>query len=120
MNEIIKEYEKRLMDAMKNDDIDELSQLLSDDLKFVNHFGQFISKNDDLESHKQKIFSITDMSLNSQDITMYDEIAIVISDVSLKGTINGSPLSDHIIYTRVWKKTNGEYKVVSGQATQVK
>lgn len=70
MIESIKNCEKRLMKAMKNDDINELAILLSDDLKFVNHFGQLISKKDDLKSHSEKIFSLTNMLVNNQDISM--------------------------------------------------
>ncbi|WP_239984865.1 nuclear transport factor 2 family protein [Sporolactobacillus pectinivorans] len=48
-SEII-ECEKRLQEAMLSSDVTALDELIDDDLIFVDHFGQILTKENDLET----------------------------------------------------------------------
>ncbi|MBS7576020.1 MULTISPECIES: nuclear transport factor 2 family protein [unclassified Enterococcus] len=120
LENIINAYENRLREAMIRSDIEELNQLLADDLKFVGHFGQVITKEDDIRSHQSRDFKMESIVINSQDIYMIDAAVITISDVQLGISIGDQNILDHLIYTRVWQKINNDWKVIRGQATQVK
>lgn len=119
MEDIIKKYEERLRLAMMSHDIEELDKLLSDNLVFINHFGQFVSKDDDISSHKQGIFKLSNINIINQDIRIIGDVIVVISDAKLDVVINHDISTDHLIYTRIWEKINNEWKVVGGQATRV-
>lgn len=119
MNDV-KIFERRLREAMINHDCEELERLESEHLLFINHMGQKISKNDDIELHKQAAFNIKNITCKSQEIQEYGEVAIVISDVVLTLATPIGEIEDHLIYTRVWRNENGQYILVAGQATQVK
>ncbi|MCH4168325.1 MAG: nuclear transport factor 2 family protein [Streptococcaceae bacterium] len=119
MKAIIKAYEARLRKAMLNSDVEELNQLLSENLKFVNHFGQVVTKADDIKSHQTGEFSMTSIEIKSQDLYISDGAIITISDVELEVVIASQASSDHLIYTRVWQKIGNDWQVIRGQATQV-
>jgi len=54
IEEQIKKCEERLKEAMLHSDISELNKLLAVDLTFINHLGQLITKQYDLEAYKSK------------------------------------------------------------------
>lgn len=119
MDDIVKGYEERLRLAMMNSDLEESDKLFSDSLIFVNHFGQIISKNDDLSAHKQGLFKLTNINISKQNIRVIDDVAVVISDAEVDVIVNNEKMTDHLIYTRIWQRFNDEWKLVGGQATQV-
>lgn len=120
MANIIKTYEERLREAMIGHDCNELDRLESDELKFVNHMGQMITKQNDIEAHKNAVFNIKSITFKSQDIQEYSDVAIVISNACLTLDTPSGEVSDNLIYTRIWKKENDSYVLVAGQATQIK
>ncbi len=119
MNEIIKRYEERLRIAMMNSDTQELDKLLADDLLFISHLGQFISKKDDISAHEQRLFKLLKIDIIRQDIRIVSDIAVVVSHVEIDVMINNQTASDSLIYTRIWQNFDDEWKIVGGQATQV-
>lgn len=49
------EYEEMLRSAMLSNNVELLEELLSDELIFVNHFGQWLSKEQDINAHRSKV-----------------------------------------------------------------
>jgi len=123
MNDIIAGYEERLRLAMIGGDVEEADRLFSDNLIFVNHMGQLISKVDDISAQKQAkeqgTFKMTRMDIARQDIRMIDNVAVVISDAEVDVVINNEKMTDRLIYTRIWQKFDSDWKLVGGQATRV-
>lgn len=120
MDSKIKDYEERLRIAMINDDCDELDKLMSDDMKFISHMGQMVTKQDDIDAHKNSLFSITNIIFRSQTISVFSDRALVISDAELELDTPNGIVKDHLIYTRLWKEEDEKYILIFGQATQVK
>lgn len=120
MNFKIKDCEERLRTAMINDDCMELDKLMSDDMKFISHMGQIVTKEDDINAHRNSLFSIKNITFRSQDISDFNDRALVVSDVDLELNTPDGTVKDHLIYTRLWERYDESYILIFGQATQVK
>lgn len=113
----IKQYEESLRQAMLTSDVDALDRLIADDLLFVTHFGQIIGKADDLNAHRQKLFTLSRLDFHRQEIRQLTDSVVTITTAELEG-IAQTPFTDTIIYTRVWRKNqHGTWQVCAGQAT---
>ncbi len=115
----IKGCEAKLRLAMINSDTGVLEALESDDLAFVNHFGQLVSKSDDIASHKQGGFKLSDIRFVSQSIRDLGDIAVVVTEAEIGGVLGGANLAERLMYTRIWQKTDGEWRLIGGQATRI-
>jgi len=73
----IQECEEQLKEAMLQSDTSTLNKLLSIDLKFTNHLGHLMTKQDDLDAHKSKILKINEITLTDQQIKIDGGLAIV-------------------------------------------
>ena len=115
----LKSCEEELRIAMITSDVGALNELESDDLAFINHFGQLISKADDISSHKQGVFKLSGIRSIDQIIRDLGDVAVVVTEAEIEGVMNGQELADHIMYTRIWKKTGEKWKLIGGQATRI-
>ena len=100
----IEECEEALKKAMLKSDIPALDELLSDDLIFINHFGQLMSKHDDLEAHKSGILKINKITLTDKIIKIYSCVAVVTVKAHIIGSFNGEKSNDYFRFTRIWNK----------------
>jgi ketosteroid isomerase-like protein len=116
MNSKILELEERLRFAMCNSDIDELDNLLADNLIFTNHLGQVVSKTEDLESHRKRIFVICSVSLSNQKIIDLGDSAVVTTQAEISGSYNGQPTAGKFRFTRVWSNNGIGWQVVVGHS----
>ena len=58
---LIIDYEERLREAMLIGDVNSLDNLINDNLIFVNHFGQILTKEADIEAHRSGVLNFTDI-----------------------------------------------------------
>lgn len=61
---LIFDYEERLRKAMLIGDVDSLDNLINDNLIFVNHFGQILTKEADIEAHRSGLLTFTDIKIS--------------------------------------------------------
>lgn len=66
--EIVIDYENRLKKGMLNSDVEMLNEVLSDDLIFTNHFGQIMTKSDDINGHRSGFVKINAIKQSEQSI----------------------------------------------------
>lgn len=108
------EYEEMLRSAMLSNNIELLEELLSDELIFVNHLGQWLSKEEDINVHRSKSLDIAGMEVLEQEVTLFQELAVTVTKVALNGALaTGESIGGEYSYTRVWKDVEGKLKVVS-------
>ena len=60
---LIIDYEERLREAMLIGDVNSLDNLINDNLIFVNHFGQILTKEADIEAHRSGVLNFTDIKI---------------------------------------------------------
>ncbi|WP_083763127.1 nuclear transport factor 2 family protein [Saccharophagus degradans] len=102
MIESIKRLEERLRKAMISSNVDELDILLSPELIFTNHLGQKITKQQDLLAHREKLFTIKNLTLKQLEILPAENVFIVIAQVELVSEAGGLEVTTPLRFTRVW------------------
>ncbi|MEB4887442.1 MULTISPECIES: nuclear transport factor 2 family protein [Priestia] len=108
------EYEEMLRSAMLSNNVELLEELLSDELIFVNHFGQWLSKEQDINAHRSKSLDIAGIEVLEQEIKLFQELAVTVTKVALNGSlVTGEAVGGEYSYTRIWKDVGGKLKVVS-------
>ena len=75
--------EERLRTAMLSSDVELLDELIADDLIFVNHLGQVLSKEMDIEAHRSGNLKMTGIDILDQRIRLLDRVAVTITRVNL-------------------------------------
>ncbi len=115
----VKNREEQLRLAMMAGDAAASNELFADDLAFVNHFGQLISKEDDLEAQRQGFVKISDIRYIQQSIRDLGDVAVTVTEAEIDGLISGANFSNRIMYTRIWRHSGGKWKLIGGQATRI-
>lgn len=115
----IHDHEESLRQAMLTSDVEALDRLIADDLLFVTHFGQIIGKADDLNAHRQKLFTLSRLDFLKQEVRQLGDAFITVTVAELDGVFSNETFTDRIIYTRVWRQNEGGVlQVCAGQATR--
>jgi len=112
----IADLEEELKIAMCNSDIAKLDELLARDLIFTNHLGQVVSKEQDIDAHRNKVFMIKSINLSNQEILILGDSAVVSTQADISGSYNGQPSNEKFRFTRVWANKSGAWKVVAGHS----
>jgi ketosteroid isomerase-like protein len=116
----IQAAEAALQMAMMNSDVPSLDQLLANDLVFINHLGQLMTKQADLAAHRSGAIAISQLDRSDQRINMLGKVAVVTVAATIAGTFAGAPFAETLRFTRVWQaQQHGRWQVIVGQATAV-
>ncbi|VAX00758.1 hypothetical protein MNBD_GAMMA22-879 [hydrothermal vent metagenome] len=117
---IIVKYEERLKLAMLQSDVTELEQLLAPELIYTNHFGQLMSKQDDLDAHRTGLLNINKIVISEQNIILYSENAIVTAHAHIVGSFSGIESENNFRFTRIWSKSScSHWQVLVAHSTTV-
>jgi ketosteroid isomerase-like protein len=117
--EQIKECESKLLNALKNGDINLLDELLHDELLFNIPTGQTISKAMDIENYRSGVMTVYDLSPSNQTISIIDDIATVVVSIHLNAKYADQMIDGNFRYLRVWKLFGNSWKVIAGSGCQI-
>jgi len=116
----IKQYEERLKQAMLRSDVAALDELLAPDISFINHLGQLMTKQNDLEAHKSGMLKIDQITLSDQKIKVYGDVAVVSVQANILGKFAGAVSEDNFRFTRVWVKSSSNvWQIIAGHSSIV-
>ena len=117
IEENIIEAEEQLRKAMLNSDIDALNVLLAPELLFTNHFGQVITKSQDIEAHASGAFIIKGIVLTEKNILPRKDVVVVSVKAKIVGSYNENDSSGDFRFTRVWiPSPRGAWHVIAGHS----
>jgi ketosteroid isomerase-like protein len=116
---LVRDFEEKLRKAMVDGDVESLVELIADDLIFVNHFGQILTKEADLEAHRSGLLKFSDIKFLDQRVILLENSAVAITRAMLAGTVGGEPIEDEMCYTRVWRMDKNKLIVISGHCSVV-
>lgn len=117
----IADLEERLRQAMLQSDVGVLDELISPQLIFTNHYGQRVSKQDDLAFHQSGVLQLKELTPSEQHIQLSPGLAIVSVLMRLLGTYESTPIDHMIRYTRVWSVSqSGSMQIIAGHASALK
>jgi len=115
----ISAQEGRLRQAILAGDVAELDQLIADELIFVGHLGQLITKEMDLTAYRSGLLRVDRLELSETEIRPMGEMAIVVTCSSLAGTYDGQPFAGDFRYTRIWHKRETGLQIVAGHCSGI-
>ena len=113
------ETEQKLLEAMKNSDVEKLDQLLHDDLLFVLPSGDVITKQMDLETHKSGNLSFQEITSSIDSINQIGDTVVVTLFSKIKGKMLEQSFEGNFRYIRVWKMFDGQLKVIAGSGVHL-
>ncbi|MGD1859879.1 MAG: nuclear transport factor 2 family protein [Leptolyngbyaceae cyanobacterium] len=118
---VIQQCETTLRDAMLSSDVVVLDRLIADDLLFTNYLGQIMTKQTDLDAHRQGLIAIDNLDLTDQQVRIVgDEVAVVSVQAHIVGKFAGEPTDIRLRFTRIWHKASpNQCQIVAAQATAV-
>ena len=114
------EVEERLRQAMLHNDVAVLDELISPDLLFTGHLGQIATKEDDLAAHRARLLQVIGMEPSERRIQLHDGAAVVSVLMHLVGSYAGTPIDQHMRYTRVWVESGGALQLVAGHMSELR
>ena len=96
-----------------------LEPMIADDFLGIGANGTVSNKAQYLENIHAGRFTLKKLDVESSDIRLLRDVAIVTSAVRLDATLNGSPYRGLFRYTRVYRLIGGGWKVINFEATRV-
>lgn len=117
-DEIVR-LEKKLNDAAGNMNLDTrhvVEELFDDKAVIVTPGGETMDKSVIMNFHTVPHKPYTKVDTEKLDVTVFEESAIVHS-LNTYHTATAEPLQ--ILFLRVWRKKNGQWRIVGGSATLV-
>ena len=116
----IVEVEERLRQAMLTSDVAELDALIAPELLFTSYLGQLITKQQDLEMHRSRVLQLTELTPSDPPLPLHARFAVVSVQMHLVGNYDGTPIDQHIRFTRVWAVSSaGVWQIVAGHASLI-
>ncbi len=107
--------EERLRQAMLKSDVAELDALIAPDLIFTNHFGQLVTKEQDLAIHRSKILNFRELTPSEQHIQLNEGFSVVSVKMHILSDYAGTAIDQQYRFTRVWATSiTGNLQVVAG------
>ena len=119
MEQDIIDCENRLLDAIRNGDINTLDELLHESLIFNIPTGQTITKEMDIENYRSGIMCVYDISTTDQTIKTVDNISTVVVTIHLKAKYADQIIDGKFRYLRIWKLFNNSWKIIAGSGFQI-
>ncbi len=115
----IMEAEERLRQAMIQNDVSVLDELIAPDLLFTGINGQLASKADDLAAHQARLLQLTSIEPVQQTLQIHPGFAVVSALMHLVGTYEGKPIDQHLRYTRIWVLAqDGSVQITAGHMSE--
>ena len=83
-----------------------------DDKCIFVHIGGNCDLDKEMEAFEQKVFQPTEIILHGQEVRLFGDAAIVISDVDYGLLPGGQPTTHHFTTTEVFQKQGGVWKLI--------
>ncbi len=118
-DEIIK-IEEAVRAAQLSHDADFIESILADGFKFVTPQGQIISKEQDVEQYRSGYLKLKTVEINDRTITTQETTAIVRFKVKFEGQAGQYTFLSNMLFTRVYSKGTGGWKMIAGHGSDLK
>lgn len=103
--------------AVKANDADTMARILADDFVLVIGSGKTFTKEDLLQSARNKDFIYEHQEDTEQTVRVWRDTAVVTAKLWLKGTQNGKPFDRTVWFSDTYVRTPGGWRYVFGQSS---
>jgi Domain of unknown function (DUF4440) len=97
--------EERLRQAMLKSDVAELDALIAPELIFTNHFGQLVTKEQDLAVHRSGVLNFKEITPSEQQIQLCEGFSIVSVKMHIVSSYAGVEIDQYYRFTRIWAQS---------------
>lgn len=111
--------EERLREAMLTSNVENLNLLIADDLLFISHFGEIVSKDQDIEVHRSGNLKFTEIEILDQRIRPMEKSAVTLTRVRISSIFGTESVTGEFWFTRVWEYRKNNWQVVSGHCSAI-
>lgn len=115
----IESLEAEWRTALVQNDVATVSRLLADDYLGINPNGTLETKADALAQQRSGTVKISSIEPENLKVRVYGDTAVVTSKVQVQGHDGERDISGLYHYTRVYSRRDGEWKVVSFEASRI-
>jgi ketosteroid isomerase-like protein len=105
--------------ATLSSNLTELDHLLADDYLGVTANGTLETKADLLAMRRSGTTRFSQLNLTDLKVRVYGDTAVVTSRAEVSGTNGGTDISGRYRYTRVYNRRNGQWRIVSFEASRI-
>jgi len=113
----IVDMERQSKEASLRRDSDFSVRILADDYVAITPLGQVTTKKDSITARRSGQLRYDAMNITDMVVRVYGDTAVVTARADVKGRQLGEDFSGPYRYTRIWVRRNGQWQVVSYQAT---
>ena len=115
VTELLEQHRKALLSK----DIATLDRIWADDLSFINHRGQLLTKAQRLENVRSGATSFKSIELTEQVVRPYGDAAVTTGVVTVEGQYSGEEGSGVYRFTVVSARRGGQWQIVALQTTRI-
>jgi ketosteroid isomerase-like protein len=115
----IENLEQDWRKALLASNVPAMDHLLADDYLGVTANGTLETKADLLAMRRAGTVHISELNLSDLKVRVYGDTAVVTSRAEIAGTNGGTDIGGHYRYTRVYNRRNGEWRIVSFEASRI-
>jgi ketosteroid isomerase-like protein len=113
----IVDMERQSKEASLRRDSDFSVRTLADDYVAITPLGQITTKQEAISARRSGQLRYEAMNITDMVVRVYGDTAVVTARADVKGHQLGEDFSGPYRYTRIWIRRNGQWQVVSYQAT---
>jgi hypothetical protein len=118
--EIIKQLEERRRVASLNGDLNALTEILDPDFYEIGRLGVFRTRDQNINERRNGILKFDSLSMDSLEVKVFNDMAIVTGIVQGKGMYNNQPFQQpRMRYSRIYFYRNGKWRNIFGQNTDI-
>ena len=105
--------------AQLTNNINEVERLLADDYLGISANGTLETKADELTRRRSGSMHITQLELSDIKVRIYGDTAVVTSKAELAGKNGDRDIGGRYRYTRVYSNKDGQWRIVSFEASRI-
>jgi hypothetical protein len=113
----IVDMERQSKEASLRRDSDFPLRILAEDYVAITPLGQVTTKRETISARRSGQLRYEAMNITDMVVRVYGDTAVVTARADVKGHQLGEDFSGPYRYTRVWIRRNGQWQIVSYQAT---
>lgn len=118
--EIVKQLEERRRLASLNGDLNALGDILAPEFYEIGRMGVFRTRDQNLSERNKGILKFDSLTMDSIDVKVFNDVAIVTGIVQGKGMYNNQPFQQpRMRYSRIYYFRDGKWRIIFGQNTDI-
>jgi ketosteroid isomerase-like protein len=102
-----------------NHDADAMGKLLDEDFVFTDYDGTVMSKEQFLETIRDKSYQLTVEASENMKLHRHGDTVVVIGATHEKGTYKGKPYQHQGRFTDTWMKKNGQWLCIASHLSLI-